>query len=285
MKRILTALTLLLSTATAFGNPVPQRAISSSQFTTEILLSIGAEKQMIGTAFLDDQILPSLKKSYDSIPVLSKRAPSKEYFYSLNPDFLTGWKSIITPKYLGPLEELEENAVQVYIPKSQDSSDIEVIFQDILAYGKIFNLEKNSENLVNKMKSDYENVKNDKISNPPKVFAYDSGTSAPMVVGGTSIGNTIIEMAGGNNIFKNLKGGFPTANWETILAQDPKYIIVIDYGDETYDSKIKFLKENSPIKDISAIKNNNFIKVGLSDLSPGVRVIETIKTLHEKFKQ
>ncbi|MGL4308199.1 MAG: ABC transporter substrate-binding protein, partial [Cetobacterium sp.] len=98
-------------------------------------------------------------------------------------------------------------------------------------------------------------------------------------------GNTIIEMAGGNNIFKNLKGGFPTANWETILAQDPKYIIVIDYGDETYDSKIKFLKENSPIKDISAIKNNNFIKVGLSDLSPGVRVIETIKTLHEKFKQ
>ena len=42
-----------------FGK-IPQRAVSASQFTTEILLSIGAENQMAGTAFLDNAILPEV---------------------------------------------------------------------------------------------------------------------------------------------------------------------------------------------------------------------------------
>lgn len=38
------------------------RAVSTAQFTTEMLLSIGASSQMVGTAYLDDDILPELKK-------------------------------------------------------------------------------------------------------------------------------------------------------------------------------------------------------------------------------
>ena len=284
MKQIIFILLITLNILT-FTKEIPQRAISASQFTTEILLSIGAQKQMIGTAFLDDQILPSLKKSYDEIPVISKRAPSKEYFYSLNPDFLTGWKSITTPKYLGPLSELEENGIEVYIPNSQNTNKIEDIYVDILEYRKIFALEANAHKVVDKMKNDLKDVVNDKIKNPPMVFAYDSGVSTPMVVGSSGIGNTIITMAGGNNIFNNLKGGFPLGSWEDIIANNPKYIIVIDYGDQSYESKIKFLKEDSPIKDLDAVKNNRFIKVGLSDMSSGVRVANTIKYLHSYFIQ
>ena len=84
---------------TAFGK-VPQRAVSTSQFTTEILLAIGAEEQLAGTAFMDNEILPELKEKYDKIPVLSAKYPSKELFYSVNPDFVTGWKSLSMPSNL-----------------------------------------------------------------------------------------------------------------------------------------------------------------------------------------
>ncbi|MGL5232881.1 MAG: hypothetical protein ACRC7W_06080, partial [Fusobacteriaceae bacterium] len=52
-------LLILLFNVTIFGK-VPERAVSVSQFTTEVLLAIGAEEQMIGTAFLDNEILPEL---------------------------------------------------------------------------------------------------------------------------------------------------------------------------------------------------------------------------------
>ena len=90
---------------TAFGK-VPQRAVSTSQFTTEILLAIGAEEQLAGTAFMDNEILPELKEKYDKIPVLSAKYPSKELFYSVNPDFVTGWKSLSMPSNLGTIEYL-----------------------------------------------------------------------------------------------------------------------------------------------------------------------------------
>ena len=91
----------LLLSSLCFGK-VPQRAISAAHFSTEILLSIGAEKQMVGTAYPDNPILPSLKEKYDKIPILSMKNPTKEQFYAVKPDFLTGWDSTVTDKNLNP---------------------------------------------------------------------------------------------------------------------------------------------------------------------------------------
>ena len=261
------------------------RAVSTAQFTTEILLSIGAEDQMIGTSFLDDKILPSLKKQYDKIPVLSERAPTKEQFYSINPNFLIGWKSIATEKNLGTPEELKENGVEVYFTKSQNSSKIDDIYIDILTLGKKFNVEKNAENVVKNMKNEIAKIKIKKSEKPVKVFAYDSQETAPFVVGGGGIGNTLIEMAGGENIFKNTSFSFGTGTWERVLDENPDYIVIVDYGKVNYKDKIKFLKENSPISEISAVKENKFIVVPLSYLSAGVRVPYAVKLMAEGFNK
>lgn len=163
MKKIL--LLFLLITTLSFSKE-NVRAVSTSQFTTEILLAIGAENQILGTAYLDDEILPELKEKYDKIPVLSKGAPTKEQFYALNPNLLTGWKSIATPKNLGTVEELKENGVKVVFTKSQDTSKIEDIYDDILMFGDIFDLKDNAKNVVENMKKDIikvtENNKNKK---------------------------------------------------------------------------------------------------------------------------
>lgn len=261
----------------------PERAVSASQFTTEILLSIGAEKQLIGVAYMDNNILPELKEKFEKIPLLSNKYPSKEIFYSVNPDFLTGWHSVADPSNLGSLKELENNGVDVYFMKSLKSNNLQDVFDDILEYGKIFELEENAKDLVNKMQNELNRITNLLPKEKVTVFPYDSGTNLPMVVGGSGIGNTLIELAGGNNIFKDLNNPFGQGTWEKVLIEDPDIILIIDYGDNSYEKKRKYLKEDSPIKNSTAVKNNKFAIIGLEDISAGVRNIEAIKKMAKSF--
>ncbi|MGL5208266.1 ABC transporter substrate-binding protein [Cetobacterium sp.] len=283
MKKIL-LLFLLITTLNFSKENV--RAVSTSQFTTEMLLAIGAENQILGTAYLDDEILPELREKYNKIPILSKGAPTKEQFYSLNPNFLTGWKSIATPKNLGTVEELKENGIEVVFTKSQDSSKIEDIYSDILMFGDIFNLKDNAKNVVKNMKEDINKVKEkNKNKNNIKVFAYDSQESAPFVVGGNGIGNTMIEIAGGENIFKDTNFSFGIGTWEKVLDENPEAIIVIDYGSVSYENKIKYLKNNSPISQLEAVKKNKFIRIPLSYISPGIKVSKGIEIISNGLRE
>ncbi len=276
MKKIL--LFLLITTLSFSTENI--RAVSTSQFTTEILLAIGAENQLLGTAYLDDEILPELKEKYDKILVLSKGAPTKEQFYALNPNFLTGWKSIATPKNLGTKEELEENGVNVFFPKSQDSHKIEDVYEDILTFGDIFNLKENAKNVIENMKKDIEEVKEkNKNKKSIKVFAYDSQESAPFVVGGNGIGNSIIEIAGGDNIFKDTKFAFGVGTWEKVLDENPEFIVIVDYGNTSYDKKVRYLKNDSPIAQLEAVKKDRFIRVPLSYISSGIKISKGIEII------
>lgn len=280
MKKMI-LISLLALSLTSYGKP--QRAVSASQFTTEILLSIGAEEQMAGTAYMDNEILPELKEKFEKIPILSDKYPSKEKFYSVDPDFLTGWHSVAEPTNLGPLSELESNGVEVFFMKSLKSNDINDVFEDILEFGKIFELEENAQTLVNKMRSDLEKITSQLPKEKISVLAYDGGTTTPFVVGGGGIGNTLIELAGGRNIFKDINSSFGNGNWEKALIEDPDIILVVDYGDSSYEKKIDYLKESSPIKDCTAVKNNRFAVIGLGDISAGVRNVEAVKKMAKAF--
>ncbi len=283
MRKLYKIIVLLVITGgLVYANP-PKRAISTAQFTTEILLSIGAQDRMIGTAYLDSEILPELKETYEKIPILSRKLPTKEKFYSQNPDFLTGWSSVLTPANLGPIKELEENGVQVYIMKSLTTNKIEDVFEDILEYGKIFQLEKNAERLVYEMKEELNKLREKLPKKKIKVFPYDSGESVPFVIGGKGIGNTIIELAGGENIFKDINSSFGNGSWERAILDEPDVILIVDYGDLTYEKKVKFIREKSWLKDFEAVKNNRFIKIELADISPGVRNVKAIKKLAKEF--
>ena len=67
----------------------PQRAVSLNQGTTEVLLGLGLEGNMAGTAYLDDAIWPEFAEAYDSVPVLEESAyPSVDKLKEANPDFL-----------------------------------------------------------------------------------------------------------------------------------------------------------------------------------------------------
>lgn len=280
MKKIF--IIFLIFNSFSFGK-IPQRAVSVSQFTTEILLAIGAENQMVGTSYLDTPILAKYEEKFNKIPILAKKFPTKEQFYLVKPDFVTGWEALEKPKNLGSKKELEKNGVQIFLFKSLNNENINTLYTDILKLGEIFNLKKNAEKVVKNLKKELKEI-SEKIPNTKKrILICDPGDIKPFVAGGKGIANYIIELVGGENITKDINKCWGYSTWEKIIVENPEYILIVDYGDKSYKSKVNFLKNESPIKTLKAVKENKFIKVNLAGISPGIRIGLEAKKLAEKL--
>ena len=67
----------------------PERAVTLNQGTTEMMLGLGLQDRMVGTAYLDDAIWPEFAAAYETVPVLAPLTyPSIEKLREANPDFL-----------------------------------------------------------------------------------------------------------------------------------------------------------------------------------------------------
>ncbi len=264
----------------------PQRAVSMSHFTTEMMLALELQDQMVGTAWADGEIMPELKGAYDQVEVLSDRYPSKEVFYAAEPDFVTGWASSTREKNIGPLSELVDNGINaMQLNSINPDATMETVYADFMTLGKVFGSEDKALEVVSKMKSDIADVKAKIGDNnePVKVFAYDSGTDAPFTVC-QGLAKSIIEEAGGVNIFGDIEKSYATVSWEEIIERAPEVIVIVDYtSSDSVEEKIRFLTEESPIKDLEVVKQQKFVVIGLSDLSAGLRNVNAIRTLAEGF--
>ena len=85
------------------------KAVTLSQFMTEMLLALDLGDQMVGTALLDNPVLPEFEEAYNKIPELEigeGHAISKEAFLATGADFVSGWDSSISDQTTGTPDEL-----------------------------------------------------------------------------------------------------------------------------------------------------------------------------------
>ena len=262
-----------------------KKAVTLSQFMTEMLLALGLENEMIGTALLDNPILPEFEEAYNKIPVLEigeGHSISKEGFIATDADFVSGWDLSISEQSTGGPAELIEKDITPFMARSYESdATIETVYEDFELLGKIFGVEDKAQEVIVKMKKDIKvvtdkatNIKEEKV----KMMVYDSGENNAMTVG-VGLANNLISIAGGNNIFaKDATKPYINVSWESVVAENPEVILVTDYmAGKPAQEKIDFLKSHPALKDVAAIKNNKIYVVGLADISPGIRNPKFIK--------
>lgn len=265
----------------------PQRAVALNQHATEVMLALGLEDSMVGTAYLDDQILPEYKEQYDKIPVLSEQYPSQEVFFAANPDFAyAGWKSAFTEKTLGSRAELAGQGVQTYVQESSNKPGptMDDVYQDILNIGRIFRVEERAQALVDDMKQKVGQIQESigTVSEPVKVFVYDSGDDTAFTAANTYL-TSLINMAGGKNIFDDIEKGWATVSWEEVVNRNPDVIVIVDYGDTSVEQKKALLLSNAALADVAAIKNKRFVVMPLSAAAEGIRAPMALRTLANGF--
>ena len=267
------------------------KAVTLSQFMTEMLLALDLGDKMVGTALLDNPILPEFEEAYNKIPELEigeGHSISKEAFLATGADFVSGWDSSISDQTTGAPDELISKDITPFIAKSYSpDATVETVYEDFELLGKIFGVEDKATEVINNMKSDIKAV-TDKVGNIKdedrvKMMVYDSGEDKAMAVG-SGLANNLIELAGGNNIFADSDKPYINATWESVVAENPEVIIVTDYlAGSPVEEKIEFLKSHPALKNVDAIKNDRIYVIGLADISPGVRNSQVIEKMYGYF--
>lgn len=264
---------------------MPERVVTLEHNATEIMLALGLEKYMVGTAFRTADILSEYKDTYDKIPVIADKYPSKEAMLEVNPDFAFAGINIFQEDHVGSVEELASLGINTYYLQSTNLVDatIDDVFEDIRNIGKIFKVEDRAEKLINSLEQEIENT-SDKIesyqdeNNPIKVFAYQSGEDK-LFATTKGIVTSLIEKAGGKNILDHVKDG-PNANvsFEAVVDGNPEVIIIYEsyananesYGDA--EEKKQFLLNHPALDEVDAIKNERFGVIPTVNKFEGVRV-------------
>ena len=276
---------------TAKVDKVPTRAISMSQATTEMMLTLGLEDKMVGTAMKEEDIYPPLQQAYDKVKVLAEKWPSYETFMAEKPDFATGWEVPFTKRGI-PAERITSQGVPIFIPSSMQKldADLDTVFADMLKYGEIFGVNGAAKTWVDAQKKLLATVQ-DKIKDLPKkkIFVYDSSDGQPFTAfkGYTT---NVLKLIGAENVMESagVDKTWAATNWESVVAANPDYIIIADYSngvrnDEDFQEKVATLKSNPQLQDVTAVRENHFVKVKLSEITPGVRTVESLQRLAEEI--
>lgn len=267
----------------------PKKAISVNQHVTEVMLALGLEDSMVGTAYLDDEIYPPLQEAYDQVPVLAEQYPSKEQVISTEADFIYGgWASAFNEKNIMSREKMEQLGIGSYLQSSsvKVAPELEDIYTDIRNIAKIFRVEERGETLISEMNADIEKIK-EKIpadDKPIDVLVFDSGDK-DVFTATQNFMNTLVQMAGANNIFGDIEKNWATVSKEDAVERNPEAIIVIDYGSTTAEEKINFLKNDPALSQTPAVQNEHFVVLPLSAASEGVRVAEALEIIVDGLYQ
>lgn len=266
---------------------IPKQAVSLNQHVTEIMLALGLEDSMVGTAYLDNEIYEPLKEAYLKVPVLSEQYPSKEEIVAVEADFLYGgWASAFNEKNIATREELKKLGINSYLQSSsvQVGPTLEDIYSDIRNIAKIFRIEERGEALINQMNEEIEQItlQLPEVTEPLDVLVFDSGKT-DVFTATQNFMNTLVEMAGGNNVFADIEGNWATVSKEDAVERQPDVIVVIDYGTTTAEQKIEFLKNDPALSQTPAVQNEHFVLLPLSAASEGVRVAEALDILAKGF--
>src|SRR5690606_34792293 len=136
------------------------------------------------------------------------------------------------------------------------------------------------ETLIEDMNADIEKIteKIPAMDKPIDVLVFDSGDK-DVFTATQNFMNTLIKMAGANNIFGDIEKNWATVSKEDAVERNPEAIIVIDYGSTTAEEKINFLKNDPALSQTPAVQNEHFVVLPLSAASEGVRVAEALEII------
>lgn len=283
----------------------PQRAVSLNQGSTEILLSLGLEDRMVGTATWTDPVLEPLAEANESVPRLADQAPSKEKLLDAAPDFVTasfsntfGTGGVITPgeltklgvgSYLSPAECLKDNEGDG--DGARDGVlEIDAIFQEITELATIFGVPERGEELVADLKDRMDQAGKNAADADVSALYWFANAESPYLAGCCGGPGIISRTLDIKNVFDDTTEEWPQINWETVADRNPDVLVLGDLTRksqtaETGAAKIEFLKKNPVTSQMDAVRNERFVLLTGAELNPSIRTVYAMENVADQLNE
>jgi iron complex transport system substrate-binding protein len=207
---------------------LPKRLVSLSPSTTETLFAVGAGDQVVGvTKFCN---YPPEAQTRQKVGGFSANTISIETIIALKPDLVFSASEIHRPV----IEALEQAGIPVF---SSNPKDFESVYAAIAAVGRLTGHSAKAAGVVADMKARVTAVTNKTKTLPqdqrPTVF-YEVWDEPLMTAGPTTFIGTLIELAGGVNIFADVSEEYPQVSSEEVVRRDPAVIL----GPDSHGEKL-----------------------------------------------
>ena len=119
---------------------------------------------------------------------------------------------------------------------------------------------------------------------PVKVLIYDSGNDGVFTCSGTNFETLLVGLAGGKNIFDDIKEkDWVTVSYEEVINRQPDIILIHDYDAPSVEEKIKEIKANPVLSQLDCVKNDRFATIQLESVLPGNRMAYSVEKLFAEF--
>ncbi len=259
-----------------------KRIVSLAPSNTEILYAIGAGAQMVGRDEFSDY--PAQVKTVASVGG-SNGKYNLEAIAALKPDL------VLAAEFNSPdlVKSLEQLNLTVYYLKNP--LDLNGLYANLQIVAQLTGQQTQADTLIQGLKQRVAAVtgKLANVSDKPKVYYELDATdpAKPYTAGPGSFVDSLISLAGGQNIASGLKDAYAIISPEVLVAQNPDIIIL---GDSAYGVSPDSVGKRPGWEGIAAVKNQKVYPFDDNLVSrPSPRLVDGLeafaKLLHpELFK-
>lgn len=272
----------------------PERAVSVNQGSTEILLSLGLQDRMVGTATWTDAIRPNLAEANAEVPRLSDNTVSYErvlkeepdlvtasFGYSLNgedPDRRAQYARLGVPTYLAP-SHCDGRTDESGDGPRDHPLEMKTVYREITQLAEIFDVPSRGAKLVAELKQRMQAAAASAPENKVTIAYWFANTELPYMAGANGSPGVMSRTLGITNVFDDTDVEWPQISWESVLDRDPDVIALGDLrrdqetGDRLAD-KIAFLESNPVTKQLTAVRKKRYVVLNGADMNPSIRTVD-----------
>lgn len=253
---------------------VPQKIVSISGATTEVLCELGLQNEIVGV-----DVTSTYPETLAALPrVGHNRNMSSEAIIALKPTLVVGTDESLKPELV---EQLKSAHIRVMLFPLQQS--VEGTKQFIKNMADSLGKPESAQAIINAIDNDLKQ-KVQLISKPRVLFIYARGAGTMMVAGNNTPANTMIQLAGGENAVNDFED-FKPLTPESLLKANPDVILMFSSGLESLGGMVGLLKVPG-IAMTNAGKNKQVIEMDGQLLTGfGPRVGKAIVLLSTKLNE
>jgi iron complex transport system substrate-binding protein len=273
-----------------FDGP-PKRPVVNDFNMVQTIIDLGLIDRFVGVAGIGggEKEIVAPPDVMEKIKQFSDRYPTTEAILGQNADFyFAGWQYGLSEPDLTP-KRLAETGVKTYVlyescirigPRPPIS--METMYADIIALGKIFDIQAKTEAMVTDLRKRVSAVTDRvaKATTRPRMMycGFCNTDNPPRTIGAEGMPRLLFDLAGGKNIFDDIKDSYVNVSWDTVIDRDPEWIVVSNPR-IPHDEIIKYLTTSPALKNVSAVKNRHILFMTYAERSPSPRNVDALERL------
>jgi iron complex transport system substrate-binding protein len=269
----------------------PKRPVVNDFNMVQTIIDMGLIDRFVGVAGIGggEKEIVAPPGMMEKIKQFSPQYPTTEAILGQNADFyFAGWQYGLSEPELTP-KKLAETGVKTYVlyescirigPRPPISMD--TMYTDILALGRIFDITSKAELMVADLRKRVADVAERvaKAQTRPRMMycGFCNSDSPPRTIGAEGMPRLLFDLAGGKNIFDDIKDSYVNVSWDTVIDRDPEWIVVSNPR-ISHEDIVNYLTTSPALKNVTAVKNRHILFMTYAERSPSTRNVDALERL------